>query len=137
MCFLLFLESNRCFSHVGVSQFLQLSRHLSWSCASNFYKFLAIMSLSELFSISFGLPFFLLSTSQCGAFAGPLSLSFLSTCPSHRNLCSFRHSFNLSTSVISRIFSLFRFFLIVSIILISVVFNFLSSSTLDAQHLAP
>ena len=134
MCFLLFLEPSRCSLHAGVSQLLQPSCHLSRSYASNFCKPLAIKSLSSTsFHLFFGFPLFVPQTSKCSAFTGPLSSFILSTCPNHRNLCSLRNSSNLSTSVISRIFSLFILFFkvfshIIRNILMSADFNFLSSS---------
>ena len=143
MCFLLFLEPSRRSPHVWVSQFLEPSRHLSQSCVSNLCKPLAITSHSRTsFRLFFGLTFFVLSTSKCRTFTGPLSSSFFSTCPNHRNLCSLRNSSNLSTSVISRIFLLFissfkEFPHIIRNIRISVIFNFFSFSTFNAQRLAP
>ena len=143
MCFLLFLEPSRCSLHAGVSRFLQPSRHLSRSCASNLCKPVAIMSHSSTsFHPFFGLSVFVLSTSKCSAFTEPFSSSILSTCPNHYNLCFLGSSSNLSTPVISRIFSLsilsFKVFPnVIRNICISVVFNLLLSSTFNAQHSAP
>ena len=143
MCFLLFLEPSRCSSHARVCQFLQPSRHLSPSCASNLCKPLTIMSHSSTsFHLFFGHPFFVPLTSECSAFTGLFSSSILFPCPNHRNLRSLRNYFNLSTPVISRTFSLFVLYFkvfphIIRNILITVVFNFLSFSTFSAQHLAP
>ena len=83
--------------------------------------------------------FFVPSPCNCSAFTGTLSSSILYTCPNHHNLCSLRNSSNLSTPVILGIFSLFilYFKVLPHIIRISVVFNFLSSSTFNAQHSAP
>ena len=72
----------------------------------------------------------------------PFLHPFSSTCLNHRNLCSLRNSSNLSTFVISRIFSLSILFCkvfshIIRNILNSVVFNFFLSSTFNAQHSAP
>ena len=94
MCFLLFLEPSRCSPYAEVSRFLQSSRQLLRSCASNLNcKPLAIMSHSSTsFHLFFGLPLFVPSASNCSAFTGPLSSSILSTCP---NLCSLRNSSNL------------------------------------------
>ena len=70
---------------------------------------------------------------------GPLSSSILCTCPNYRNLCSLRNFSNLSTPVISRIFSLsvLSFKVFPRINRISVIFSLLSSSTFNAQHSAP
>ena len=86
--------------------------------------------------------FLSLQTSKSSAFTGPLSSSILSTCPNHHNLFSLKNSSNLTTPVISRIFSLFIlsfkvFPHIIRNILISVVFSLLSSSIFNAQHSAP
>ena len=108
MCFLLFLEPSRGSPHVGVSCFLQPSRHLSRSCASILCKPLAVMSHSSTsFQLFFGLPFFVPSLSQSSDCIGPLSSSILSTCPNHRNLFSLRNFSNLTTPVISQISLLF------------------------------
>ena len=107
MCFL-FLEPSRGSPHAGVSWFLQPSRHLSRFRASNLCKPLAVMSESSTsFHLFFGLPFFVPSTSKSSAFTGSLSSSILSRCPNYRNLLSLRNSSNLTTPVLSRIFSLF------------------------------
>ena len=143
MCFLLFLEPSRGSPHAGVSWFLQPNRHLSRSRASNLCKPLAVMSHSSTsFHLFFGLPFFVPSTSKSSAFTGPLSSSILSACPNHHNLFSLRNSSNLTTPVISPIFSFFIlsfkvFPHIIRNILISVVFSLLSSSIFNAQHSAP
>ena len=72
MCFFLFLEPSRDSPHAGVSWFLQPSRHLSRSWASNLCRPLAVMSHSNTsFHLFFGLPFFVPSTSKSNAFAGP------------------------------------------------------------------
>ena len=108
MCFLLFLEPSRGSPHPGVSWFLQPSRHLLQSCATNLCKPLAVMSHSSTsFHLFFGLPFFVPLTSKSSIFTGSLSSSILSTCPNHLHLFSLRNSSNLTTPVISRIFSLF------------------------------
>ena len=143
MCFLLFLEHSGGSPHAGVSWFLQLGRHLSQSCASNLCKPLAVMSHSSTsFHLFFGLPFFVPSTSKSSAFTGLLSSSILSTCPYHRNLFCLGNSSNLTTPVISQIFSLFIlsfqvFPHIIRNILISVVFSLLSSSMFNVQNSAP
>ena len=141
MCFLVFLDPSRCYPHAGISRFLQPSRHLSQSCASNLCKPLAIMSHSSTsFHLFFGLSFFVPSASKCSAFTGPLFSSIRSTCPNHRNLCFLRKSIFLHPSFheSSHCFILsFKVFPhIIRNILISVVFNFLSSSTFNAQHSA-
>ena len=123
MCFLLFLEPSRCSPHAGVSRFLQPSRHLSWSCTSNLCKLLAIMSHSSTsFHLFFGLPFFVPTTSKCSSFTGLLSSFILSTCPNHRNLCSFRNS---SQSLYTRHFTN----------LLIVYFIFQGFPTYHSQHL--
>ena len=121
--------------------FLQPSHHLSRSCASIHGKSLAIEShFSSFFHTFFGLPFFGPSTSKCNAFTGPLSSSMLSTCPNYCNIWSLRNSSNLSlfprhfTNLLMFILSFKVFPHIIWNIFISVVFNFLSSSTLNAQH---
>ena len=81
---------------------------------------------STSFHLFFGLPFFVPSTSKSSAFTGPLSSSILSTCPNHRNLFSHRNSSNLTTPVISRIFSLF--------ILSFKVFQHIIRNILLSQH---
>ena len=128
MRFFLFLEPSRCSPHAEVSRFLQLSRHLSWSCASNLCELWHSCHIPALY-LFFGFPFFVPSTSlKCSAFTGPLSSSIFSTCPNHRNLCCLKNSSNLSTPVISRIFSLFVLYFvtfphIICNNLISVVFQ--------------
>ena len=58
LSFILFLEPRRCSKHAWVSWFLQPSRHLSRSCASNLCKPPAITSHSSTsFYLFFGLPF--------------------------------------------------------------------------------
>ena len=139
MCFLLFLEPSRCSSHAGVSRFLQLSCHMFHDLVhpifANLWQSCHILAL---FSISFSVFVFLshqlirVVPLLC---TGPLSSSILSTCPDYRNL----NFSNLSTPVISRIFSLsiLSFKVFPHINHISVIFSLLSSSTFNAQHSAP
>ena len=146
MCFLLFLEPSRCTPHEWGSQFSQPSCHFSPSCVSNLSKPQTIILQSyynpAFLSLFFGFPFFVPSISKCSAFTGPLSSFILFTCSDHHNLSSLRNYSNLSTPVIARIFSLFILSSevvshITRNILISVVFNFLSSFTFNVQHSAP
>ena len=109
MCFLVFLEPSRCSPRAGVSWFLQPSRHLSRSCASNLCKPLAIMThTSTYFLFFFGLPFLsdqlLSAVPLLGVVLHPFPISIR---PNHCNLCALRKSSSLSISIISRIFSLF------------------------------
>ena len=128
----------------GSASFLQPSRHLTRSCASNLCKFLAVMSQSSTsFHLFFGLPFL----SQQLLNVVPLLGLFLHPFSPHAPtiaIFALSETLPISTPVISRIFSLFIlsfkvFPHIIRNILISVVFNFQSStsSTFNAQHLAP
>ena len=92
------------------SRFLHLSCHFFYDFVlpnlANVWKSYHIpiyLSISFSVFLFFSRP--LLSVSS--AFTGPLSLSIFSTCSNHRNLCSLKNLSNLSTPVISRIFSLF------------------------------
>ena len=92
----------------GQLVFAAYSHHLSRSCASNLCKPLAIMSHSSTYlHLFFGLPCIVPSTFKCRALTRLLSSFILSICHNHCNLCFLRNSSNLSTLVISRIFSLF------------------------------
>ena len=141
MCFLLFLEPSGCSPHAEVSRFLQPTRHLSRSCAFNLCKPLAIMSHSSTsFHLFFGLCFFVPSTSKCSAVTGPLFFIHSHHMPQQsQHLLSQKLFQSLYaghfTNLLIVSFKVFPHIICNS--LISIVFNLLSSSTFNAQHLAP
>ena len=99
-------------SLAGVGRFLQPSCHLLGYdlVHSTFANPWQLCRISALFSISFSVFLFLshqllIVVPLLNPFLHPSSI--LSICPNHRNLCSLRNCSNLSTHIISRIFSLF------------------------------
>ena len=135
MCFLPFLEPSRCFPHAGVSRFCSLVAMFHDLVHPTFANLWQSCHIPALLSISFSV--FLFLSHQLLSVVLLLD-PFLYT-PTITTFAHSRNSSNLSTPVTSRIFSLFILSLKVfpHIILVSVVFNFLSFSTFNAQYSTP
>ena len=137
----LFLEpSILCSPHAGVSRFCSLVAIFYDLAHPTFANLWQSCHIPALLSISFSV-FLFLSHQLLSVvlLLDPFLYPFSPHTPTITTFALSRNSSNLSTPVTSRIFSLFILSLKVfpHIILVSVVFSFLSFSTFNAQYSAP